>query len=79
MSWGTLPDGWVDLSHKGSQFLSVPYVCLYTSFLFIYKIILYLQNFYIGKIILERILGKQGGRLWTGCIWLRLGSTGRTF
>jgi hypothetical protein len=26
-----------------------------------------------GKIILEWILGKQGGRMWTGCIWIRIG------
>jgi hypothetical protein len=30
-----------------------------------------------GKIILKRILGKQGGKLWTGCIWLRIGTSGR--
>jgi hypothetical protein len=24
-----------------------------------------------GRIILEWILGKYGGRLWTGCMWLR--------
>jgi hypothetical protein len=29
------------------------------------------------KIILECILGKQGGRVWTGCIWLRIGTSGR--
>jgi len=27
-------------------------------------------------IILERILGKQDGKLWTGCIWLRIGTSG---
>jgi hypothetical protein len=26
-----------------------------------------------GKIILEWILGKQGGSVWTGCFWLRIG------
>jgi hypothetical protein len=26
-----------------------------------------------GKIILEWILGKYGGKAWTGCIWLRIG------
>jgi hypothetical protein len=29
-----------------------------------------------GKIILEWILGKLGGKLWTGCIWLRIWTTG---
>jgi hypothetical protein len=24
-----------------------------------------------GRVILECILGKQGGKMWTGCIWLR--------
>jgi hypothetical protein len=28
------------------------------------------------KIILKRILGKQGGKVWTGCIWLRTGISG---
>jgi len=28
------------------------------------------------SIILEWILGKQGGKMWTGVIWLRLGSSG---
>jgi hypothetical protein len=26
--------------------------------------------------ILERISGKQDGKMWTGCIWLRIGSNG---
>jgi hypothetical protein len=26
-------------------------------------------------IILEWILGKYGGRVWTGCMWLRIGTT----
>jgi hypothetical protein len=30
-----------------------------------------------GKIILEWILGKYGGEVWTGCIWLRIGTSGR--
>jgi len=30
-----------------------------------------------GKIILEWILGKQGGNVCTGCIWLRTGTSGR--
>jgi len=25
----------------------------------------------------EWILGKQGGKVWTGCIWLRIGTGGR--
>jgi hypothetical protein len=29
-----------------------------------------------GKIILERILGKQGGKIWTGCVSLRTGISG---
>jgi len=29
-----------------------------------------------GKILLERILGKRGEKVWTGCIWLRIGSSG---
>jgi hypothetical protein len=27
-----------------------------------------------GKLMLEWILGKYGGRLWTGFIWLRIGT-----
>jgi hypothetical protein len=27
------------------------------------------------KIILEWILGKKGGILWIGCIWLRIGTS----
>jgi hypothetical protein len=30
-------------------------------------------------IILEWILGKQGGKVWTGCIWLRRGTSGGLF
>jgi hypothetical protein len=30
-----------------------------------------------GKIILEWILGKQDGKVWTGYIWLRIGTNGR--
>jgi hypothetical protein len=29
-----------------------------------------------GKITLEWILGKYDGRMWTGCIWLRIGANG---
>jgi hypothetical protein len=29
-----------------------------------------------GKRILEWILGKDGGILWTGFIWLRIGTSG---
>jgi hypothetical protein len=25
---------------------------------------------------LERILGKYGGKVWTECIWLRIGTSG---
>jgi hypothetical protein len=28
-----------------------------------------------GSTILEWILGKQGGKLWTGFIWLRIGTS----
>jgi hypothetical protein len=28
------------------------------------------------RIISEWILGKEGGWVWTGCIWLRIGTTG---
>jgi hypothetical protein len=30
-----------------------------------------------GMIILEHILGKWSGKLQTGCIWLRVGTSGR--
>jgi hypothetical protein len=30
-----------------------------------------------GKIMLVRMLGKQGGKVWTECIWPRIGSSGR--
>jgi hypothetical protein len=29
-----------------------------------------------GEIILEWILGKECGKLWTGFIWLRIGTNG---
>jgi len=29
-----------------------------------------------GKIMLKWILGKKGGKVWTGCSWLRTGTTG---
>jgi hypothetical protein len=29
-----------------------------------------------GKIILEWILEKQCHKVWTGCIWFRIGTTG---
>jgi len=29
-----------------------------------------------SEIILEWIFGKQGGRVWTGSIWLRIGTSG---
>jgi hypothetical protein len=31
-----------------------------------------------GRIILEWIFGKQGGKAWTGFIWLRIESSGRS-
>jgi hypothetical protein len=30
-----------------------------------------------GKIILEWILGKLGGKVWPGCIWLKISASGR--
>jgi hypothetical protein len=30
-------------------------------------------------IILERILGKYDGKVWTGLIWLRIGTSGGVF
>jgi len=30
-----------------------------------------------GKIILEWILGKQGVKVWTGFVWLRIGTSGK--
>jgi len=29
-----------------------------------------------GRVILEWILGKEGGKLWTGFIWLRIEASG---
>jgi hypothetical protein len=29
-----------------------------------------------GKIILELILGKRGRKVWTGFIWLKIGTSG---
>jgi hypothetical protein len=29
-----------------------------------------------GRIILEWTLGKQGTKVWNGCIWLRIGASG---
>jgi len=29
-----------------------------------------------GRMILEWILGKQGWKVWTGFIWLRMGTSG---
>jgi hypothetical protein len=29
-----------------------------------------------GTIILEWILGEWGGKVWIGCIWLRIGTSG---
>jgi hypothetical protein len=29
----------------------------------------------VGKIMLERMLGKSSGKVWTGCIWLRIGTS----
>jgi hypothetical protein len=32
-----------------------------------------------GKIVLEWILGKYGGKVWTGFIWLRKETNGELF
>jgi hypothetical protein len=29
-----------------------------------------------GKIILECIIGKYSGKVWTGCIWIRIETSG---
>jgi hypothetical protein len=29
-----------------------------------------------GKIMLEWILGKSCGKVWAGCMWLRIGTSG---
>jgi hypothetical protein len=29
-----------------------------------------------GKVIIERILGKLGGKMWTGFIWFTIGTSG---
>jgi hypothetical protein len=29
-----------------------------------------------GKVIVEWILWKEGGKVWTGLIWLRIGTSG---
>jgi hypothetical protein len=30
----------------------------------------------VDERIPERLLGKYGGKVWTGCIWLRIGTSG---
>jgi len=30
-----------------------------------------------GKVIVEWILWKEGGKVWTGCVYLRTGTSGR--
>jgi len=32
-----------------------------------------------GRTILEWILGKLGGKVWTGCIWLTIRTSNRLF
>jgi hypothetical protein len=32
-----------------------------------------------GKVILYWILGKYGGKVWTGCIWIRTMTSGGSF
>jgi hypothetical protein len=29
-----------------------------------------------GRIIVEWFIGKQGRKVWAGCIWFRIGSSG---
>jgi hypothetical protein len=29
-----------------------------------------------GKIILEWLVGKYGEKVWTGCFWLKIGTSG---
>jgi hypothetical protein len=37
----------------------------------------HLENLGIDdRLILEWILGKYGWKVWTGCIWLRIGTSG---
>jgi hypothetical protein len=31
---------------------------------------------HVWEIILEWILGKLGGKMWTGCIWLMISTSG---
>jgi len=35
----------------------------------------HLEDLDVDGKILEWILGKQNGKVWTGCIWLRIGTT----
>jgi hypothetical protein len=35
------------------------------------------ENLGVDGKILEWILGKYGGKVWTGCIWARIGTSGR--
>jgi hypothetical protein len=37
----------------------------------------HLEDLGVDGKISERILGKTGGRVWTGCIWLRTETNGR--
>jgi hypothetical protein len=39
-------------------------------------LLLFLEITHDGRIILEWNLGKQGGKVWTGCIWLKIGTNG---
>jgi hypothetical protein len=36
----------------------------------------HLEDLGVDGKILEWILGKWGGKMWTGCIWLRTGNNG---
>jgi hypothetical protein len=32
-----------------------------------------------GRVILEWVLREQGGKLWSACVWLRIGTEWRAF
>jgi hypothetical protein len=32
-----------------------------------------------GRIVLECIIGKQDGKVWAGCIWIRIRTSGGLF
>jgi hypothetical protein len=36
----------------------------------------HLEDTFVNRKILECIFGKLCGKVWTGCIWLRIGASG---